>query len=127
MINGKATGAVRASFGYMSSESDADALVSFLETHFVISSQKEKDRLASASACEGRSGGRVGGIEVEAEVCEVRLYPIKSCGAQSVLDWPIDGGGLRFDREWALIDPNGVALTAKVIDCLGDQGLGFRV
>lgn len=105
VIGGKATGAVRASFGYMSCEGDAEALVALVKRHFVAS-----------EVCKVSEGAQQQHEvrETEAVLSGMRLFPIKSCGAQKVEEWPLGGGGLRYDREWALIDPNGIALTAKV-------------
>lgn len=49
---------------------------------------------------------------------EVRLeriwvYPIKSCGGFCPRAWPLGTRGLLWDREWALVDASGVALTQK--------------
>jgi hypothetical protein len=41
------------------------------------------------------------------------LYPIKSCAAQVVSAWPLGPTGLLYDREWALVDDSGSALTQK--------------
>jgi uncharacterized protein YcbX len=41
------------------------------------------------------------------------LYPVKSCGAQSVSRWPVADHGLLYDREWCVVDMKGVALTQK--------------
>ncbi len=35
---------------------------------------------------------------------EIFIYPIKGCGGIRVEQWPIEGKGLRHDRQWMLID-----------------------
>ena len=42
------------------------------------------------------------------------VYPIKSCaGFEPATCWPLGPNGLALDREWALVDADGVALTLK--------------
>ena len=42
------------------------------------------------------------------------VYPIKSCaGFEPVASWPLGPNGLLLDREWALVDAEGAALTLK--------------
>jgi molybdenum cofactor sulfurtransferase len=45
---------------------------------------------------------------------QIVLYPIKSCGGFTVLDkWPITSTGLKYDRQWMLINSSGVCITQK--------------
>jgi molybdenum cofactor sulfurtransferase len=45
---------------------------------------------------------------------QIVLYPIKSCGGFTVLDkWPITSTGLKYDRQWMLINTSGVCITQK--------------
>lgn len=44
---------------------------------------------------------------------EMLLYPIKSCGAFSVSQWPITGKGFKYDREWMIVNSQGTAFTQK--------------
>ena len=46
------------------------------------------------------------------------VYPIKSCGGCSVQRWPLGPNGLLLDREWALVGPEGSALTQKGLPAL---------
>ena len=41
------------------------------------------------------------------------VYPIKSCAGFAPESWPLGQNGLLYDREWALVDAEGVALTQK--------------
>lgn len=41
------------------------------------------------------------------------VFPIKSCAGFEVKSWEVDGMGLRFDREWALVDGNGFYINQK--------------
>lgn len=49
--------------------------------------------------------------------CRLKLicvYPIKSCGALKIsTKWPITRRGLKYDREWMIVNANGVAVTQK--------------
>lgn len=100
LVDGRPTGAVRASFGYMSAWEDACALLDLVDKYFVskacplpvapaVPSPPSDDALALGA---------------------ILLYPIKSCGAMRVDAWPVGATGLLFDREWALVDAQGQAL-----------------
>lgn len=39
------------------------------------------------------------------------LFPVKSCSAQQVDDWPVGPCGLLFDRHWAISDQRGRVMT----------------
>ncbi len=43
----------------------------------------------------------------------LHLYPIKSAGGIAVPSWPVDEFGLRYDRRWMLVDPQGEAVTQR--------------
>ncbi|XP_047458143.1 molybdenum cofactor sulfurase isoform X2 [Mugil cephalus] len=43
----------------------------------------------------------------------IYIYPIKSCGAYEVHDWPVGPLGLRYDRGWMVVNGNGVCLSQK--------------
>uniref|UniRef100_UPI003AACC1DD molybdenum cofactor sulfurase n=1 Tax=Centroberyx gerrardi TaxID=166262 RepID=UPI003AACC1DD len=43
----------------------------------------------------------------------IYIYPIKSCGAYEVHDWPVGALGLLYDRGWMVVNGNGVSLTQK--------------
>lgn len=43
----------------------------------------------------------------------ILLYPIKSCGAFSVKQWPITAKGFQYDREWMIVNSQGTAFTQK--------------
>lgn len=49
----------------------------------------------------------------EGTLSNILLYPIKSCGAFSVNQWPISSKGLKYDREWMIINCQGTAFTQK--------------
>ncbi|TYI95981.1 hypothetical protein E1A91_D01G036800v1 [Gossypium mustelinum] len=98
VINGKPTGAVRVSFGYMSTYEDAKKFIDFIRSSF-ISMPSFEDRLPS-SACHLKS---------------ITIYPIKSCAGFSLNSWPLSNTGLQYDREWLLKSLTGEILTQKKV------------
>ncbi|XP_019341286.1 molybdenum cofactor sulfurase isoform X2 [Alligator mississippiensis] len=46
-------------------------------------------------------------------VTNICLYPIKSCSAFEVTQWPVGNQGLLYDRNWMLVNQNGVCITQK--------------
>lgn len=45
---------------------------------------------------------------------KIFLYPIKSCGAFIVEDsWKLTNKGLKYDREWMIINSAGICVTQK--------------
>jgi molybdenum cofactor sulfurtransferase len=107
IINGKPTGAIRASFGKDSIWEDVDALVSFIERLFV--GNKGTDSGLPEDGCWD-DGPR------NAILSELFIYPIKSCAAQRVKQWKFQAssGRLLFDREFALVDSSGTAMRLSV-------------
>ena len=56
----------------------------------------------------------LGHDSVESVVLErIWVYPIKSCAGFAPDSWPLGQNGLLYDREWALVDAEGEALTQK--------------
>lgn len=41
------------------------------------------------------------------------VYPIKSCAGVPVTEWPVDPGGLRYDRSYMVVDGEGRFLTQR--------------
>ncbi|WIA20516.1 hypothetical protein OEZ85_004912 [Tetradesmus obliquus] len=154
VIDGKPTGAVRASFGYMSSFDDAALLLLFIRKFFLdgeASSAAAAAAVAAAAAAAGdhkpspaaavsvellvnstvtsgsgsstsTHGHKVGPCAAAAaaaaaaavgRLSAIYLYPIKSCAPQAVTSWPLGPNGLLYDREWALVTPDGSVITQK--------------
>jgi molybdenum cofactor sulfurtransferase len=108
IINGHPTGAVRVSFGKDSIWEDMNAVVSFLEQMFV----NQTDFVdAESDELKGEKGASCTVV-----ITELYIFPIKSCAAQSVSEWPVDvsSGRLRFDREFALVDASGSAMRLQM-------------
>jgi molybdenum cofactor sulfurtransferase len=103
VINGKPTGAIRASFGKDSVWEDMNALVSFIQKVFV-------SRGGDLSLLSGRRDNARN--ENAAVIDSLFVFPIKSCAAMKVNRWPIhcQTGRFLFDREFALVDSSGSAM-----------------
>jgi molybdenum cofactor sulfurtransferase len=94
MVDGRPTGSVRASFGYMSTRGDVARLLAVLEQHFVEARPPALQPPAPLAA--GPASGEV-------VLCSIVVYPVKSCGGMVVQQWPLGAAGLRYDRAWALM------------------------
>jgi len=126
LVEGRPTGAVRVSFGYMSTWEDVTALLHLLDKYFVSKTTTTPAvpsatfvpslslSMPSLSSC-GQSSPSPALLTSQPRLGGILLYPIKSCGAMSVTAWPIGPTGLLFDREWALVDRQGQALRLNRI------------
>lgn len=108
IISGKPTGIIRASLGAMSTISDVDMFVAFVEDFFcdatpLITSPLPAKRTSSRSS--------------ELYVDSIIVYPIKSCGGYTIpagTEWEVRPEGLAWDREWCLVHRgSGQALSQK--------------
>ncbi|XP_014112281.1 PREDICTED: molybdenum cofactor sulfurase [Pseudopodoces humilis] len=168
LVDGRPTGSVRISFGYMSSFEDAQTFLNFIIATRLSKSDAEipfqsatkltaesvpDDHLSFNSAdklspvlqisdrelrnipSEAETTGSWQPLEPEAEsiraavsettvptcrkggkpitVAKIYLYPIKSCSAFEVTEWPVGNQGLLYDRNWMVVNQNGVCMTQK--------------
>ncbi|XP_047981964.1 molybdenum cofactor sulfurase isoform X2 [Salvia hispanica] len=113
ILNGKPTGAVRVSFGYMSTFEDAMKLLKFIKSSFVPQMTHNITGERPYSATEG--------VERTSRyfLKSITVYPIKSCAGFSVGSWPLSNTGLLHDREWLLKSFNGEILTQKKVPEMG--------
>nr|DBA24681.1 TPA: hypothetical protein GDO54_012307 [Pyxicephalus adspersus] len=157
IINGRPTGSIRISFGFMSTFEDAQVFLNFIVDTFIkrsshcpaqmydvekiariSSSQTESNEEQSNCAngnisevlivpkspafskfseskhtclCEGR--GNICKNDTLTTLTHIYLYPIKSCAAFQVSQWPVVEQGLMFDRSWMVVNENGVCLSQK--------------
>ncbi|XP_020269187.1 molybdenum cofactor sulfurase isoform X2 [Asparagus officinalis] len=110
ILNGKPTGAVRVSFGYMSTFEDAEKFLKFVVSSFVTKPNLSRD--AYPFETQSLTGSQfVGGVHLKS----ITIYPVKSCAGFSVQSWPLSNTGLLYDREWLLKGPNGEILTQKKV------------
>ncbi|XP_006656363.1 molybdenum cofactor sulfurase [Oryza brachyantha] len=119
IINGKPTGAVRISFGYMSTYEDAEKFLKFLQSSFVSLPVQFNNgymlNMNSLNLIDNSSQKAVSDIHLKS----ITIYPVKSCQGFSVKSWPLTTGGLMYDREWLLQGAGGEILTQKKVPGLG--------
>ncbi|KAH0627092.1 hypothetical protein JD844_002490 [Phrynosoma platyrhinos] len=169
VIDGRPTGSVRISFGYMSTFEDAQAFLKFIITtrlagcrmvrvtssrdiisEFVASPNENvhacdnrrtnklpRERITGDSHLSANSASEIMPVSLQpakghAErdmpevlgnsiealprpviVTNIYLYPIKSCAAFEVTQWPVGNQGLLYDRNWMVANQNGVCITQK--------------
>ncbi|TVU08500.1 hypothetical protein EJB05_41905 [Eragrostis curvula] len=115
IINGKPTGAVRISFGYMSTYEDAEEFLKFLRSSFVSKAiALNNGHMLNINALvlvDDWSSQAVSDIHLKS----ITIYPVKSCQGFSVQSWPLTTGGLKYDREWLLQGSGGEILTQKKV------------
>lgn len=76
-----------------------------------------KDHQNHSSSDSGMNLSREGSIQEPVKLAYVGvlkmlcLFPVKSCSAQQVHDWPVGPNGLLFDRHWAILDQKGRIMT----------------
>ncbi|KAL0363026.1 UNVERIFIED_CONTAM: Molybdenum cofactor sulfurase [Sesamum calycinum] len=119
ILNGKPTGSVRVSFGYMSTFEDARTLLKFIKSSFValppqpmsLDLLREKPFPASTEGVER--------VATRYFLKSITVYPIKSCAGFTVESWPLCSTGLLHDREWLLKSLSGEILTQKKVPEMG--------
>ncbi len=104
LADGKPTGSVRISFGYMTTKENADNFLKFVNDCYVeTNSPKEKLSVKNEKILECP------------KLKAIHIYPIKSCGAMKIqTKWPLSEKGLKFDREFMIINADGSPLTQKI-------------
>ncbi|XP_047084225.1 molybdenum cofactor sulfurase-like [Lolium rigidum] len=112
VIKGKPTGAVRISFGYMSTYEDAAGFLKFLQSSFV---SKPITFSNGLDLVDNQSQQVVPDVRLKT----ITIYPVKSCQGFSAQIWPLAIGGLKYDREWLLQGSGGEILTQKKVPELG--------
>uniref|UniRef100_H3AUI3 Molybdenum cofactor sulfurase n=1 Tax=Latimeria chalumnae TaxID=7897 RepID=H3AUI3_LATCH len=172
LIDGRPTGSVRVSFGYMSTFEDAQTFLKFIVSSFAKSPARinrsvvsqvtavatespvqnvtsdsngdpllqQEDVLGGGSVLDNSSGPEkpfnLHQSQVDPErnngdvitdgsltkqsctgkavtLTNIYLYPIKSCTAFEVKQWPVGRQGLLYDRNWMVVNLNGVCLSQK--------------
>lgn len=106
IIAGKPTGVIRASLGAMSTISDVDNFIEFIDEFY-------RDDSLIELTNETQQDQRPSDLYVKS----ITVYPIKSCGGYQVPDnakWEVRPEGLAWDREWCLVHRGtGQALSQK--------------
>ncbi|XP_034211931.1 molybdenum cofactor sulfurase isoform X3 [Prunus dulcis] len=110
IIHGKPTGAVRVSFGYMSTFEDAKKFIDFVTSSFVALPNWIESGYQLMQGSESRLGAASFYLK------SITVYPIKSCAGFNVESWPLSTtAGLLHDREWVLTSLSGEILTQKKV------------
>ncbi|KAL9412479.1 hypothetical protein AB3S75_045995 [Citrus x aurantiifolia] len=117
IIHGKPTGAIRVSFGYMSTFEDAKKFIDFIRNSFVSFPNKSANgNLSRGGSSHFSPEGMERWLSVSKYVIKfITVYPIKSCAGFSVKRWPLCSTGLLHDREWLLKSQTGEILTQKKV------------
>lgn len=116
IVNGKPTGAVRVSFGYMSTFEDAKKFIDFIVSSFVSAPKLTEGLcLLGRRATPFSNEGLEGGLRLKT----ISIYPIKSCAGFTAESWPLCSTGLKHDREWLLKSLSGEILTQKKVPEMG--------
>ncbi|KAK0137586.1 Molybdenum cofactor sulfurase [Merluccius polli] len=151
LVDGKPTGSVRVSFGYMSTFDNCRSFLNFVADCFVekpvrvdqvklenlrqtqtamcrTSNQKPLiEPVANEQGDETRRpteppldeyGGHSSVVDTSHPkspytLTNIYIYPIKSCAAFEVCEWPVGASGLLYDRSWMVVNSNGVCLSQK--------------
>lgn len=117
IIHGKPTGAIRVSFGYMSTFEDAKKFIDFIRNSFVSFPNKSANgNLSMGGSIHFSMEGMERWLSVSKSfIKSITVYPIKSCAGFSVERWPLCSTGLLHDREWLLKSQSGEILTQKKV------------
>ncbi|KAK7901334.1 hypothetical protein WMY93_018103 [Mugilogobius chulae] len=124
LVLGRPTGSVRVSFGFMSTFQDLDreridALTNSTSQRDASLQPITRENGATQEvkeAEEPREGAERSFGHEEEDGCSltnIYIYPIKSCGAFEVQQWPLGPQGLLFDRSFMVVNVNGVCLSQK--------------
>ncbi|KIW17617.1 hypothetical protein PV08_04812 [Exophiala spinifera] len=101
IINGKPTGAIRVSFGAMSSPTDVATFVDFIKEFYVDANPVISRPTLPADTTRSAQHPADSFI-----VESLSVFPIKSCAAYKIppdMAWEVGPKGLAWDREWCLV------------------------
>ncbi|KAJ1920559.1 hypothetical protein H4219_001259 [Mycoemilia scoparia] len=114
VIDGKALGVVRISFGAMTSHEDIDKFVQFIEEYFLDYAPSESTKCLATDTTniseetsqqqqqQQSDENNIRGNSVE--LSGMAIYPIKSCHRMKITtEWPVSSFGFLCDRAWMLV------------------------
>jgi len=116
LIDGKPTGAVRVSFGYMTTIQDVEELLKMLRSSYLATRPEQRIQFIEEQAEQLPPLLKQRVQLLRPKLLQMAIYPVKSCAAfkiESPGSWPLTDQGLKYDREWMIVDMNGMALTQK--------------
>ncbi|EGG20974.1 molybdenum cofactor sulfurase [Cavenderia fasciculata] len=117
IIDGKLTGSLRVSVGYMSNFNDIYVCLKKYKRKYKKFLKFLKDTFLNNdyTLLKPINQSNVSDVMI---LSEINLYPVKSFGPCKVDSWEIGPSGLLFDREWTLVDQNGVYINQKKLPIL---------
>uniref|UniRef100_UPI00358FB26D molybdenum cofactor sulfurase n=1 Tax=Myxine glutinosa TaxID=7769 RepID=UPI00358FB26D len=123
LVNGRPTGAVRISLGYMSTCEDAHAFLNFMANCFVTRSQRAGVVSTTLPYTRPFGSNDLDSSQTETSMSfqkpqkntrpiltNIFVYPIKSCAPIEVHHWPVGPRGLLYDRTWMAVCDDGSVL-----------------
>ncbi|XP_037932226.1 molybdenum cofactor sulfurase 3-like, partial [Teleopsis dalmanni] len=110
LVDGVPTGAVRMSFGYMTTKEDVSKAIQIIRDCYLTSTVQRLSILENSTL---PSALQHIPQRLRAHLKKICIYPIKSCGSYDVLEWQLTNTGFKYDRNWMIVDNNGMAITQK--------------
>lgn len=107
LIQGKPTGSIRISFGYMSTMRDVNSFLDFTRKFFVEHTLPVIQQISQSTKI------------YEFKLSHFIIYPVKSAKGISVKSWTLGDEGPLYDREWTVVNSQGFAIQQKSIPLLG--------
>uniref|UniRef100_A0A8D8Q5V3 Molybdenum cofactor sulfurase n=1 Tax=Cacopsylla melanoneura TaxID=428564 RepID=A0A8D8Q5V3_9HEMI len=128
IIEGKPTGSVRVSYGYASNWDDVKYFLSFVKQYFASQSASISTIDTFPSNVNHEVVCKLDSMNLQPEkepiieettgngkLEKIFLYPVKACGFYEVKGrWELNASGLKYDRQWMIVNQSGVALTQKL-------------
>lgn len=106
LVEGRPLGSVRISFGRLNTTEDVSIVEQMIDCCFVNSASSKKNML-NGSVYPESLNHHAGRLD------QMFVYPIKSGGSLSPRKWKLSNTGLKWDRNWMVIDGKGLPLTQK--------------
>ncbi|KAL4707944.1 hypothetical protein ACJJTC_013735 [Scirpophaga incertulas] len=136
LINGRATGAIRVSFGYYNTFHDVDRLIEMINQCFIKTKimkpirlkhyyekmqekkyikENHKNLIHKEQILKKNDAvDDICSFDSDITLREIAIFPVKSCAAFKIKSsWTIGDKGFEYDREWMIVKDNGVCLTQK--------------
>ncbi|XP_030381510.1 molybdenum cofactor sulfurase [Scaptodrosophila lebanonensis] len=137
LLNGRPTGAVRLSFGYMTRQQDVERVLEMLRSCYLAKKPQQRMSFIEAQVDQLPAVLQQRARILRPRVLQLAVYPVKSCAAFKIgrveakgdsamhmngqikaeettpTRWPLTTKGLQYDRQWMIVDVNGMAVTQK--------------
>ncbi|EDV95146.1 molybdenum cofactor sulfurase [Drosophila grimshawi] len=113
LLDGRPTGAVRVSFGYMTRLQDVDRLLQMLRDSYLSVKWHQRLDFIEQRVQQLPKLLQQRAQQLRPQLLQLAIYPVKSCAALKMPASALTDQGLQYDREWMIVDLNGMALTQK--------------